>query len=208
MTARDNRTGGGGVAVDDVDLTVDGSSGPFEVTSPNTAVNWSGAQTVAWAVAGTAGAPVDAATVTISLSIDGGNTFPTVLVANTPNDGSEAVILPSLNSSTARVKVQADGNIFFDLSNVDFTISLPSPTAARLAYFRAVAPGPGGVDLTWGTLVEVQTLGFRVERAVADGCWERVTRTCPRSRLGSAPAHLRIHGLLRGGDVRCEVSPA
>ena len=42
--------------------------------------------------------------VNIILSTDGGNTFETTLIANTPNDGSQEVTLPSLNSTTARDK--------------------------------------------------------------------------------------------------------
>jgi hypothetical protein len=57
----------------------------------------------------------------------------------------------------------------------DVVLKEPSPTAARLAYFRATEAGAGQVALSWGTLVEVGTLGFHVERARSDGGWERVT---------------------------------
>jgi hypothetical protein len=56
-------------------------------------------------------------------------TYPTMLLANTPNDGSQLVTLPGVNTTTARIKVEAVGNIFFDISNTNFTISntsLPS----------------------------------------------------------------------------------
>lgn len=109
---------------DDVVVTVSNTSGPFAVTAPNTAVSWAGnsSQTVTWSVNNTTAAPVSCANVKISISTDGGNTFST-LVASTANDGSEVVTIPNTPSTTARVKVEAVGNIFFDISNTNFTIS-------------------------------------------------------------------------------------
>ncbi|QHS59173.1 zinc-dependent metalloprotease [Chitinophaga agri] len=115
-------------------VTVSNASGPFSVTAPNTAVSWAGnsAQTITWNVANTTASPVSTANVKISLSTDGGNTFNT-LVASTPNDGSESVIIPNTATTTARIKVEAVGNIFFDISNTNFTIvsgsSCVSPSA-------------------------------------------------------------------------------
>ncbi|GJQ29179.1 MAG: hypothetical protein HBSAPP03_10630 [Phycisphaerae bacterium] len=123
VVARDNRAGFGGIAVSNVSIVVDGVSGPFTVTSPNTNVAWSGVRTVTWNVAGTTAAPVNCANVKISLSTDGGNTFPTVLLASTPNDGSQDVTLPNLTTSQARIKVEGVGNIFFDISNTNFSIT-------------------------------------------------------------------------------------
>jgi hypothetical protein len=61
--------------------------------------------------------------VRISLSVDGGETFPLVLAAATANDGSESVAIPSAQTSRARLKVEAVGNrFFFDISDTDFAI--------------------------------------------------------------------------------------
>lgn len=130
VTARDNRAGGGGVCYDDMVLNVVNTSGPFAVTSPNTAVSWpaNSTQTVTWNVSGTTAAPISTANVRILLSTDGGNTFPTVLVASTPNDGSESVVIPNVVSTTARVRVEAIGNIYWDVSNANFSITVPPPT--------------------------------------------------------------------------------
>ena len=115
----------GQTAFTDMTVTVTNSSGPFAVTTPNTNVSWPGnsTQTVQWSVNNTTAAPVSCANVRILLSTDGGFTFPTVLVANTPNDGSESVNIPNTPSTTARIKVESIGNIFFDISNTNFTIS-------------------------------------------------------------------------------------
>ncbi len=125
VTARDNRSGGGGFATDTMLLNVRTDAGPFAVTAPNTAVSWpaGSSQTVTWSVANTQAAPVSCANVRILLSTDGGNNFPTVLAASTPNDGSQTIVVPSTPTSTARIKVEAVGNVFFDISNADFTIT-------------------------------------------------------------------------------------
>ena len=61
------------------------------------------------------------------MSTDGGLTYPLVLAASTPNDGSEAVTIPEVLTTTARVKIEAVGNIFFDVSNTNFTVTEPGP---------------------------------------------------------------------------------
>lgn len=127
VTARDNKPGGGGVNTDDMIVTVSTNSGPFVVTAPNTAVTWSSQQTVTWNVAKTTGTPVNASSVDIHLSIDGGFTWPYVLALGTPNDGTEGVILPDIVATNARIKVQGANNIFFDVSNVSFGITTGTP---------------------------------------------------------------------------------
>ncbi len=120
LTARDGR---GGVNSGDTTVLLANIAGPFLVTSPNTAVTYKGGttQTVTWSVAGTNTESM-ALNVKISLSTDGGHTYPYVLAGSTPNDGSQSVTLPNVGSGTARVKVEAVDNIFFDISNADFAI--------------------------------------------------------------------------------------
>lgn len=121
MTARDGR---GGLASADTTVTLAAGTGPFLVTSPNTRVTVNGGHKVAvtWDVAGTRAAPIGAADTRISLSTDGGATFPHTLKASTRNDGFAAVKLPKLRTTRARIKVEAVGNVFFDVSNADFAI--------------------------------------------------------------------------------------
>ncbi len=136
LTVRDNRVGGGGVMHNDVTqkVTTVATAGPFLITAPNTAVSWGTGttQTVTWSVASTDIAPVSCANVNILLSIDGGNTFPITLIAGTPNDGSQVITVPSNVTSQARVKIEGAGNIFFDMSNVNFSIIPASPVLTTL----------------------------------------------------------------------------
>ena len=136
LTARDGR---GGVNNATTTLLLANTAGPFLVTAPNTPVvlNGNSVQTVAWNVANTDGAPVSAANVKISLSIDGGYTYPYTLAATAPNDGSEPVTLPNVGTTQARIKVEAVGNVFFDVSNADFTIK--ATQATQTITFGAIA---------------------------------------------------------------------
>ncbi|NEN23585.1 hypothetical protein G3O08_08735 [Cryomorpha ignava] len=125
-TVRDNAANGGGVTDAQVAFEVTNSAGPFLVNSPNTNVSWVGntSNTVTWSVANTNLAPVNCSNVDIFLSIDGGYTYPFTLATNTANDGSASVLVPNVSTGDARIKVKASNNIFFDISNQDFTISL------------------------------------------------------------------------------------
>ncbi|MBL4592687.1 MAG: gliding motility-associated C-terminal domain-containing protein [Flavobacteriales bacterium] len=115
----------GCIAVEDVTVTVDASSGPFVITYPSAAgITWTGAtsETVTWNVAGTAGGAVACANVDIYLSIDGGVTFPTLLAAGVPNDGSQPVTVPNTPTTTAVIMVICSNGTFFDISDNVFTI--------------------------------------------------------------------------------------
>jgi hypothetical protein len=146
VTARDNRSTGGGADHDSMVVNVSANAGPFVVTSPNggETLNPGSSATVAWNVANTDQAPINAATVDIYLSTDGGQTFPHLLASAAPNDGSQAVIIPAVSTINARVRISASDNIFFDISNANFNIDPPPqpPVAvndtAATAYKSAV----------------------------------------------------------------------
>jgi hypothetical protein len=125
VTVRDNNPAGGAISTDTAAVTV-AATGPFRVTTPNTAVSWLGGseQAVTWDVNGTDGAPVAAAHVAIRYSTDGGATFPITIAASTPNDGAHAIDVPNVATAGGRVKVEAVGNVFFDMSDVSFMTSV------------------------------------------------------------------------------------
>jgi len=129
LTARDNRLGGGGVNYATTTVTV-AANGPFQVTAPNTAVTWAGGstQTITWEVANTNAAPVNCANVNLLLSTDGGFTYPTTIASNVANTGSATVTVPNLATTTARLQVACANNLFFDISNANFTITASAAT--------------------------------------------------------------------------------
>ncbi len=146
VIARDNRAGGGGINTATVQVVVNGNSAPFQVLQPNSAaIGWkpNTTHTVSWDAGATASAPINAGNVKISLSTDGGNTFPIVLANSTPNDGAETITVPDVTTTAARVKVEAVGNIFFDVSDANFTIS---PTASTETPFDF--DGDGQADIS------------------------------------------------------------
>ncbi|GIX50302.1 MAG: hypothetical protein KatS3mg132_496 [Limisphaera sp.] len=148
VTARDGR---GGVNGTETVVTVVDGAGPFRVLAPNGGQTVSSNVNVSWDVAGTDRAPLAITHVNIWLSTNNGRTFPHPLALNTPNDGSETVELPELLTTLARVRVEAVGQPFFDVSDGSFTIRPVSPAplvdiwAARVAA-ESCQPTNGAVD--------------------------------------------------------------
>lgn len=160
----------------DMFVTVSSASGPFVVTSPNTAVTWlaGSSQPISWNVAGTTALPVSCANVKISLSTDGGLSFPMVLAASTPNDGTETLVIPLLNSTTARIKIESVGNIFFDISNTNFTIATSICNAPTGILSSAISSG--GATISWAAIIGV--LGYKIQyRITGTSTWTTTTTT-------------------------------
>jgi len=129
VVVRDNAPGGGCNDHEDFIVNVNAASGPFVVTYPTaTGITWNATttQTVTWSVNNTNIAPISCANVDILLSTDGGLTYPITLLAGTPNDGTQLITVPNNPSTTCRVMVRAVGNVFFDISNNNFTITAPT----------------------------------------------------------------------------------
>ncbi len=128
---RDNHSKAGGSDWVDIKFYADGTAGPFEVTYPNSSETHhiGDSINVTWNVANTDNENVNCQSVNVLLSTDKGFTFPYVLKHATPNDGSTTVFIPDLgadvdeNSLSARIKVEANDNIFYQVSKKNFRIS-------------------------------------------------------------------------------------
>jgi Metallo-peptidase family M12B Reprolysin-like/Calx-beta domain/CHRD domain len=149
VTARDNHSVNGGVNSAAMQVNVSAGAGPFSVTQPSFGSSWpaGSSQTVTWNVANTNNAPVSCANVRITLSTDGGNTFPFILANSTANDGSETVV-PGAPSGTARVKVEAVGNVFFNISQSFTVTGTALPTVQFSSTTSTVSEGVGSATLT------------------------------------------------------------
>ncbi len=163
-TVRDNFPGGSGTIWEEVAFEATDQAGPFLVQSPNASgIEWTVGDyvEVTWNVANTNLSPVNCKTVNIRLSLDGGFTYPITLAEGAFNDGSQFITVPDNVSSTARVRVEAADNIFFDISNNNFSILPPaSPTYTLNAgplYQEICTPTEVVIDINTASILDYDT---------------------------------------------------
>ncbi len=153
LIARDGKAEGG-TAWSEIKFKASEKAGPFLVGFPNTAKDTLTANKyteIKWNVANTDGTLVNCQKVNIGLSTDGGYTYPTTLLANTDNDGSEFVLIPDITSKKARIRVMAADNIFFDISDKDVQIVKAAAPSYSINYNIAnkqvCLPGASYIDV-------------------------------------------------------------
>ncbi len=125
MTVRDCMSG---QATDDVSITVDASSGPFEITSHLTSTDFpaTSSPTINWDVANTTNGSVNCPNVDIDLlsfSTDKSTYAVINLESGTPNDGSQQVTIDDSAAAVARFRVSCSDNVFYDISDADLNIT-------------------------------------------------------------------------------------
>jgi len=124
ITVKDNNILGGQSATNSLTLLARESAGPFMVNSDQIPTAWqpNETRTITWDVANTNNPPINCSSVDILLSTDGGNTYTTPLLLNTPNDGSADIIVPNVTALNARYMVKAHENYFFSLNKGKISI--------------------------------------------------------------------------------------
>jgi hypothetical protein len=209
LTARDNKMGGGGVCYANSQITVD-TAGPFKVLVPsNPGINWpvNSQQMVTWDPAFTDQAPVSCDSVRILISYNSGATY-SVWVNSTPNFGFKTVTVPSLQSTTTtcRVKIEAIGNVFYDIGDNNFTISTGSvtaisPVSANNPVGLTVWPNPAQSELHFSAnglnnqlsteVAVIDLLGSVVKRTVYENR-SSITETIDLSQLNKGVYFVRV----------------
>ena len=161
LTVRDNALNGGQSVSDELQLSVINDAGPFVITSQSTPQSYvaGSVQTITWDVANTNIAPIGATSVALLLSTDGGLTFPITLVDNTTNDGEHSIIVPSIDTSNARIMVKATDNVFFAVNASDFVIT-PSEIVLNFAEVSYEICQPDDISIPF---VYETYLGFNEE---------------------------------------------
>jgi hypothetical protein len=158
-TLRDLKNGYGAfyTSTDTLKLDVRTTTGLYRVTSQNTTgIVWTGSspQTITWDVAGTNAAPFNCANVNIYLTTDNGVTWPHVLATNVPNNGTATVLSPNVDALSARIKVKAADNVFFDINDeyirinkINYPASLNDVDESQLTVFPNPTNGAFTVEI-------------------------------------------------------------
>jgi subtilisin-like proprotein convertase family protein len=171
VTVRDNNVVGAQTNTDEVNVTsrvpynastAPTGAGPFVVTSQSTnGIAWSqgSTQTISWDVNNTTSLP-GSTNVNIKLSLDGGVTFPYTLAADTPNDGSETITVPSTPASqTCRVLVEPTGNRYFAINSKSFYVGYQIVNTCNTYSFSTPFSLPDGSNSYTVKQINVPTAG-------------------------------------------------
>lgn len=145
-----------GISYEDVTITVDGNSGPFEVLTASSPTGYvaSASVNVQWTVGNTNQSPISCSNVNILFSNDGGESFPITLASNTANDGSQTVTMPANGTNEGRIKIEAVGNIFFSVNKADISIlSDCEPNSSDIINDDDVTADVGDPSLDLGLVV-------------------------------------------------------
>ncbi|RVU90649.1 T9SS C-terminal target domain-containing protein [Flavobacterium columnare] len=161
FTVRDNRAGGSANNSDDMIVTVNGTAGPFSITSQGSATSYTGgtSQMVTWNVAGTTANGVNCANVDILWSTNNGATW-IPLLTGTLNDGTENITIPNTATTTGRIMVKGSNHIFFDVNNANITVVAgSSDTIAPTAPTALTASGTTEISTSLSWIASTDNVG-------------------------------------------------
>ena len=153
LTTRDER---GGRNSDSTEITVIAQpliNKPFSVAEPDLGGSLGSVGTVRWNVGETDAAPISVQKVDLYLSTDGGLSFQSTPFATTNNDGYERVEFPAgIKTDTARLMIKGRSNIFFDVSDANFSLdssAAPTPEVPAPNSVSGSVVGDTGINIAF-----------------------------------------------------------
>ena len=163
---------------------------------------------VEWDVANTDGPEVDCQFVDIYFSADNGQTFPTLLIAATENDGSAVVRMPNNITTAGKVKVKGHNNVFFNINRNNIRVTEPSQPSffinADDTSFDVCLP-----DAVATNIVGTSFLGYAEEvtleiSGLPDGAVHTFSQN-PMPPDGISTLDIDMSGVTDGGDFQVQV---
>ncbi len=133
LTARDQRGGRNSEAttIEVISPPLTGRS--FSIEEPNLGGDIGREGTVRWNVGGTDEPPISVNEIDLFLSVDGGDTFADEPFATVANTGYARVAFPNdVDTDSARIMARGRGNIFFDVSDEDFSLDGSAPATPEV----------------------------------------------------------------------------
>lgn len=206
FVVRDNNLEAGGVNWAIIEMKADDAAGPFLVTSPSalTTIGVNEELVVEWDVANTDGPEVDCQNVDIYFSADNANTFPYLLAAGVPNNGSATVRMPNALTQTGKIKVKGKNNIFFNINRN--SIRVVEPTVPSFY----VDAAESSFDFCLPEAIEVELLGTsflgyseEVTLDVVSGLPATATHSFSQNPMapgGSSTLSIDMNNVLESGD--------
>lgn len=167
LTVRDNKFGGANNTHDDIQVTFNDAYGPFEITSQNISdILWTSGtnETITWDVNNT-NSLSGASNVNILLSIDGGETYNTI-VNNIPNNGNYILNVPNISAPYCRLMIEPTNHNFFAINSENFAINYNINTTCTLYNSTSSL----GINITdnGGSLTQSHTINIQDVWAISD----------------------------------------
>lgn len=158
LVARDNSSLGGGVDFAEVRFKANQNAGPFLVKFPDATTNLVVGDpiTITWDVANTDMSPINCSKVDITMTSDGGLNFDKVIARGVANTGSFDTYVPNVPGTLIRFKIKAANNIFYDMSNANSKITIPTEST----FYLEALPYEASICLPDIEPITLTTAGF------------------------------------------------
>ncbi len=164
LIARDGKVGG--ICESPTTVSVE-NLGPLKMSSFNQTgvfLPRNTKQLITWEVNGIDKEPLNCEFVNLLLSVDGGRTYNS-LVNHVPNDGTEEIVLPDFSRTqiACRIKVESYDQTFFDINDVDFTITSDSNGYVGKDMLITLSPNPANENVfisISGIIPDISTLFY------------------------------------------------